>query len=155
MTACKHTDTCTWPRYHYCTCTLYILDPMNALCVHARLRKYDSVIINTHIVCTFASFHLSERNMRQSPGKCVSIHFLENGGVTGQRQLKRFEKILMLITHAWNCAALFEKIFVEKLKWMSAPLYMELFALGQCLPGPTSTQVQSGPRDYFRFVSKQ
>jgi hypothetical protein len=48
------------------------------------------------------------------------------------------------LTHSPNRAALFEKIFVEKLKWMSAPLYMELFALGQCLPGPTSTQVQSG-----------
>lgn len=30
---------------------------------------------------------------------------------------------------------------VEKLRWMSDEVYMELFALGQCLPGPTSTQV--------------
>lgn len=33
------------------------------------------------------------------------------------------------------------QIFIERLKWMSAPVFMELFALGQCLPGPTSTQV--------------
>lgn len=37
--------------------------------------------------------------------------------------------------------ALFQKIFIEKLNWMSAALFMELFALSQCLPGPTSTQV--------------
>ena len=37
--------------------------------------------------------------------------------------------------------ALFQKIFIEKLNWMSASLFMELFALSQCLPGPSSTQV--------------
>ncbi|CAK0787139.1 hypothetical protein CVIRNUC_010355 [Coccomyxa viridis] len=37
--------------------------------------------------------------------------------------------------------ALFQKIFVERLKWMSASVYLELLALSQCLPGPTSTQV--------------
>jgi len=31
--------------------------------------------------------------------------------------------------------------FVDKLRWMSESVYMELFALGQCMPGPTSTQV--------------
>jgi chromate transporter len=30
---------------------------------------------------------------------------------------------------------------VEKLNWMSNEVYGELFALGQCMPGPTSTQV--------------
>ena len=33
------------------------------------------------------------------------------------------------------------QIFVERLKWMSASVYLELLALSQCLPGPTSTQV--------------
>ncbi|KAL3680672.1 hypothetical protein R1sor_023628 [Riccia sorocarpa] len=37
--------------------------------------------------------------------------------------------------------ALFEKRLVEKLHWMSTDIYAELFALGQCMPGPTSTQV--------------
>jgi len=37
--------------------------------------------------------------------------------------------------------AVFQKVFIEKLNWMSSSLFMELFALGQCLPGPTSTQV--------------
>ncbi|KAG6546492.1 hypothetical protein Mapa_012041 [Marchantia paleacea] len=37
--------------------------------------------------------------------------------------------------------ALFEKRLVEKLHWMSLDIYAELFALGQCMPGPTSTQV--------------
>ncbi|KAJ9527912.1 hypothetical protein QJQ45_005640 [Haematococcus lacustris] len=36
---------------------------------------------------------------------------------------------------------LFQKRLVEKLKWMSNGVFMELFALGSCLPGPTSTQV--------------
>eukprot|EP00775_Hariotina_reticulata_P008009 gene8009-8207_t len=36
---------------------------------------------------------------------------------------------------------LFQKRFVDSLKWMSASVYGELFALGQCMPGPTSTQV--------------
>ena len=30
---------------------------------------------------------------------------------------------------------------VEKGRWMSSEIFMELFALGQCLPGPASTQV--------------
>lgn len=30
---------------------------------------------------------------------------------------------------------------VDKLRWMSNEVYGELFALGQCMPGPTSTQV--------------
>jgi chromate transport protein ChrA len=30
---------------------------------------------------------------------------------------------------------------IEKLHWMSNEVFMELFALGSCLPGPTSTQV--------------
>ena len=30
---------------------------------------------------------------------------------------------------------------VQKKRWMSEQLYLELFALGGCLPGPTSTQV--------------
>ena len=30
---------------------------------------------------------------------------------------------------------------MERLKWMSASVYLELLALSQCLPGPTSTQV--------------
>lgn len=37
--------------------------------------------------------------------------------------------------------ALFQKRFVEKLFWMTQAVYMELFSLGQFLPGPTSTQV--------------
>mmetsp|Transcript_23493 Transcript_23493/g.39353 ORF Transcript_23493/g.39353 Transcript_23493/m.39353 type:complete len:433 (-) Transcript_23493:498-1796(-) len=36
---------------------------------------------------------------------------------------------------------LFEKTFVEQMKWMSASVFAELLALCQCLPGPTSTQV--------------
>lgn len=36
---------------------------------------------------------------------------------------------------------LFEKRLVDKMRWMSHAVYMELFALGSCLPGPTSTQV--------------
>lgn len=30
---------------------------------------------------------------------------------------------------------------VDRLNWMSHEVYGELFALGQCMPGPTSTQV--------------
>lgn len=37
--------------------------------------------------------------------------------------------------------ALFQKLFVEKLQWMSSVVFLELLALGQCLPGPTSTQI--------------
>eukprot|EP00199_Chlamydomonas_sp_CCMP681_P001026 CAMPEP_0119109864 /NCGR_PEP_ID=MMETSP1180-20130426/24373_1 /TAXON_ID=3052 ORGANISM="Chlamydomonas cf sp, Strain CCMP681" /NCGR_SAMPLE_ID=MMETSP1180 /ASSEMBLY_ACC=CAM_ASM_000741 /LENGTH=522 /DNA_ID=CAMNT_0007095877 /DNA_START=95 /DNA_END=1660 /DNA_ORIENTATION=- len=36
---------------------------------------------------------------------------------------------------------LFQKRLVEKLRWMSTEVFLELFALGQCLPGPSSTQV--------------
>lgn len=36
---------------------------------------------------------------------------------------------------------LFQKCLVDKLRWMSDSVFMELFALGQCLPGPSSTQV--------------
>ncbi|GIL47404.1 hypothetical protein Vafri_4228 [Volvox africanus] len=36
---------------------------------------------------------------------------------------------------------LFQRYFVERYKWMSLQVFTELFALGQCLPGPTSTQV--------------
>eukprot|EP00803_Ostreobium_quekettii_P000313 evm.model.scf_193.4 EVM.evm.TU.scf_193.4 scf_193:26924-30002(-) len=36
--------------------------------------------------------------------------------------------------------ALFQRLFVEKLRWMSSVVFLELLALGQCLPGPTSTQ---------------
>jgi len=36
---------------------------------------------------------------------------------------------------------LFKKAFVERLNWMSETVFLELFALGQCLPGPTSTQL--------------
>lgn len=35
----------------------------------------------------------------------------------------------------------FQRRLVDKLKWMSTAVFVELFALGQCLPGPTSTQV--------------
>jgi hypothetical protein len=38
---------------------------------------------------------------------------------------------------------LFEKIFCDRLKWLPRDVFMELFALGQCLPGPSSTQVRS------------
>ena len=31
--------------------------------------------------------------------------------------------------------------FIQKLKWMSETVFMGLFALAACLPGPTSTQV--------------
>ncbi|EIE20647.1 CHR family transporter: chromate ion [Coccomyxa subellipsoidea C-169] len=37
--------------------------------------------------------------------------------------------------------ALFQKVFVEKLKWLSSTVFLELLGLSQCLPGPTSTQV--------------
>lgn len=32
-------------------------------------------------------------------------------------------------------------MFVEKLEWVTASLYLEFLALSQCLPGPSSTQV--------------
>lgn len=31
--------------------------------------------------------------------------------------------------------------FIQKHKWMSASVFLELFSLSSCLPGPTSTQV--------------
>lgn len=37
--------------------------------------------------------------------------------------------------------ALFQKRLVERLRWMTLPVYLEIFALCQCLPGPASTQV--------------
>jgi len=36
---------------------------------------------------------------------------------------------------------IFQKMFVERLHWMSMTVFTELLALGQCLPGPTSTQM--------------
>ena len=36
---------------------------------------------------------------------------------------------------------LFEKIICQQLKWLPQHVFLELFALAQCLPGPASTQV--------------
>ena len=36
---------------------------------------------------------------------------------------------------------MFQKLFVEKLHWCSNLVFTELFMLGQCMPGPTSTQM--------------
>lgn len=36
---------------------------------------------------------------------------------------------------------IFQKTIVERLKWISPQVFLELLALGQTLPGPTSTQV--------------
>lgn len=36
---------------------------------------------------------------------------------------------------------IFQKRLVETKRWMSEQLFLELFALGGCLPGPTSTQL--------------
>ena len=33
------------------------------------------------------------------------------------------------------------QIFVEQLAWVTSTVYLEILALSQCLPGPTSTQV--------------
>ena len=33
------------------------------------------------------------------------------------------------------------QIFVERLRWLTAPVFTELFALSQCIPGPSSTQM--------------
>ena len=33
------------------------------------------------------------------------------------------------------------QVFVEKHRWISSTIFLELLALSQCLPGPTSTQV--------------
>ena len=38
---------------------------------------------------------------------------------------------------------IFEKVFVEAKRWMSPTVFNELLSLGQCMPGPTSTQVCS------------
>mmetsp|Transcript_5807 Transcript_5807/g.14846 ORF Transcript_5807/g.14846 Transcript_5807/m.14846 type:complete len:460 (-) Transcript_5807:260-1639(-) len=35
----------------------------------------------------------------------------------------------------------FQKTFVEKLKWFNHAIFLEVLALCQCMPGPTSTQV--------------
>lgn len=35
----------------------------------------------------------------------------------------------------------FQKVFVETLKWMPMEVFTELFAVCQCLPGPSSTQM--------------
>ena len=37
--------------------------------------------------------------------------------------------------------AMFQKLFVEKLKWCTYLVFAELLMLGQCLPGPSSTQM--------------
>jgi chromate transporter len=37
--------------------------------------------------------------------------------------------------------AMFQKLFVEKLRWASYTVFAELLMLGQCMPGPTSTQM--------------
>ncbi|CEL99834.1 unnamed protein product [Vitrella brassicaformis CCMP3155] len=36
---------------------------------------------------------------------------------------------------------IYEKEFVERRKWISMGVFTEMIALGQCLPGPTSTQI--------------
>ena len=36
---------------------------------------------------------------------------------------------------------IFQKAFVEGKRWMSVTVFNELLSLGQCMPGPTSTQV--------------
>ena len=36
---------------------------------------------------------------------------------------------------------MYHRLFVEKLKWCSNVVFTELFMLGQCMPGPTSTQM--------------
>ena len=36
---------------------------------------------------------------------------------------------------------IFQKVFVETKRWMSMTVFNELLSLGQCMPGPTSTQV--------------
>ena len=37
--------------------------------------------------------------------------------------------------------AMFQKLFVDKLKWCTYLVFTELLMLGQCIPGPTSTQM--------------
>lgn len=41
----------------------------------------------------------------------------------------------------WAYVGIFHKVLVERLKWLSGGVYLELLALCQCLPGPTSTQL--------------
>ena len=36
---------------------------------------------------------------------------------------------------------IFQKVFVNGKKWISSTIFAELLSLGQCMPGPTSTQV--------------
>jgi chromate transporter len=36
---------------------------------------------------------------------------------------------------------IFQKVFVDGKKWISQTIFAELLSLGQCMPGPTSTQV--------------
>ncbi|EFN55707.1 hypothetical protein CHLNCDRAFT_35448 [Chlorella variabilis] len=37
--------------------------------------------------------------------------------------------------------AMFQKLFVDKLRWCTYMVFTELLMLGQCMPGPTSTQM--------------
>lgn len=37
--------------------------------------------------------------------------------------------------------ATFEQVFVERKNWLSSNVFTEFLALGQCIPGPTSTQM--------------
>lgn len=37
--------------------------------------------------------------------------------------------------------AMFQKLFVDKLRWCTMVVFTELLMLGQCMPGPTSTQM--------------
>ncbi|KAG7668186.1 hypothetical protein NADE_008667 [Nannochloris sp. 'desiccata'] len=37
--------------------------------------------------------------------------------------------------------AMFQKLFVDKLRWCTYLVFTELLMLGQCIPGPTSTQM--------------
>jgi chromate transporter len=36
---------------------------------------------------------------------------------------------------------MYQDLFVKKLRWLDDQVFAELLALGQCLPGPTSTQL--------------
>ena len=47
------------------------------------------------------------------------------------------------LTHPAACPNLAScpQVFVEKLKWLTSTVFLELLALCQCMPGPTSTQV--------------
>ena len=37
--------------------------------------------------------------------------------------------------------AVFEKVFVQDRRWLTSGVFTEFLALGQCIPGPTSTQM--------------